>query len=160
MKIAPKILSLLVIGLITIFYAGCNKNDDKKKTEEETQLGKLKSSWNIVSANDGDDRTADFTGLILTVSGNFVQDGTYQYSLTGTRPNPSPWPASGTWKFGTNKSSQIIRDPGTASEIPMTYVVSDSELTLSFEVPEGSEGWTGSGRIQSVTGQWTFTFSK
>jgi hypothetical protein len=162
MKIASRLLSLLILALITTFYTGCKKDDDDKKTEEETQLDKLKGVWNFASANDGDDRTGDFgdpNPLVLTVTGNFVQGGTYNYSFTGSRPDPSPWPANGTWKFGTNKLTQIDRDPGGLNEIPMTYVVSATELILSFNIPAGHSGWPG-GRINSVTGDWTFTFTK
>jgi len=166
MKIASRLLSLLILGLITTFYTGCKKDDDNKKTEEEIQLDKLKGVWNLVSANDGDDRTDSFApapgadpNLVLTVEGNFVQGGTYNYSFTGTRPDPSPWPASGAWKFGTNKLTQIDRDPGGLNEIPMTYQVTATELILSFNIPAGHSGWPGS-RINSVTGDWTFTFTK
>ena len=52
--------------------------------------------------------------------------GTYGYSFTGTRPNPSPWPASGTWKFGSNVSTQMVRlddDP----DLGMNYVLTDTQ---------------------------------
>jgi hypothetical protein len=161
MKIASRILSLLIIAIITTFYTGCKKDDEDEKTEEQKQLDKLKGVWTLESANDGGDRTADFPKLVLTISGNYVQDGTYNYSFTGTRPDPSPWPQNGTWKFGTNKSTQIIRDPGGASEIEMTYQVTDTNLILSFTVPDGSTGWTGgTSRTRSVSGNWTFTFTK
>src|SRR5688500_13202535 len=111
MKIASRILSLLILVMITTFYTSCKKDDDNKETEEKQQLDKLKGVRTIVSANDGDDRTADFQGpdLVLTVAGNYVEGGTYNYSFTGRRPTPSPWPADGTWKFGTNKSTEVIR---------------------------------------------------
>ena len=161
MKIASRILSLMILVMVTTFYVGCKKDDDDKKTEEEIQLDKLKGVWTVVSANDGDDRTADFDdpAMVLTLEGNYAEGGTYNYSLTGERPDPSPWPASGTWKFGTNKSTQIVRDPGGVNEIAMTYSVTDTDLIIEFNVPDGSAGWPG-GRIGSVTGDWTFTFTK
>ena len=161
MKITPRILSLLILASVSLFYVGCKDKDDDKKTEEETQLDKLKGSWTLVSASDGDDRTEHFDGpvMVLTLSGNYVAGGTYNYSLTGERPNPSPWPADGTWIFGANKLTEMIRDPNTTSEVEMNYTVSDTNLTISFNVPEGSAGWPG-GRVQSVTGDWTFTFEK
>lgn len=159
MKIASRLLSLLVIVMITAFYTGCKKDDDDKKTEEETQLAKLNGVWNLESASDGDPRTDDFENLVLTLSGNYVEGGTYDYSFTGERPNPSPWPVSGKWKFGSPKTSQMVRDPGTPSEIAMTYTVNDTNLEISFTVPEGSTGWQGS-RVKSVTGNWTFVFTK
>lgn len=161
MKITSRRLSLLILLSLGIFFAGCKKDEPTKKTEEETQLEKLKGSWGLVSATmDANDRTADFPGLVLTLSGNYVEGGTYVYSFTGTRPDPSPWPVDGDWRFGNPKTSQMIRDPDSTDEITMTYTVTDTNLTISFDVPEAG-GWPGgSSRIQSVTGAWTFSFEK
>lgn len=161
MKIALRVLSLSIVVAISAFFAGCKDDDDDKPTQEKQQLDKLLGSWTMVSANDGTDRTGDFTDLVLTLSGNYVEGGTYNYSFTGIRPDPSPWPASGTWKFGTNKLTEMIRDPASSSEIAMTYTVTDTNLEISFTVPDGSSGWQGgSSRIRSVTGNWTFVFTK
>ena len=166
MKIAFRLLSLLILASIAGFYTGCKHHDDEQKTVEETQLGKLKSVWTLESANDGQDRTADFADtnnpeLKLTIEGNYVDGGTYNYSFTGHRPNPSPWPVSGTWKFGTNKLTDIIRDPGSGSETTMNYQVTDTNLIITFNVADGSDGWPGgNSRTRSVSGDWTFTFTK
>ena len=161
MKIASRILSLLILAFVSTFYMSCRKDDDEKETEEQRQLTKLKSVWTLETANDGQDRTGDFDNLVLTLEGNYAEGGTYNYSFTGIRPDPSPWPVSGTWKFGTNKSTELIRDPGGVNEIPMTYTVTDTNLVIEFTVPDGSAGWEGgSSRVRSVTGDWTFTFSK
>lgn len=162
MKITARILSLSILAIVSILYTGCKKDDDDKKTEEQTQLEKLKGVWSLQSANDGQDRTSEFANLVLTLEGNYVEGGTYNYSFTGTRPDPSPWPVSGTWKFDpANKSTQIIRDPGGVNEITMTYQVTDSNLIFSFTVPDGSTGWPGgTSRTRSVSGDWTFTFVK
>lgn len=161
MKIATRILSLVILFVVTTFYIGCRDKDTDKKTEEETQLIKLKSVWTLVTANDGQDRTADFPNLKLTLEGNYVEGGTYNYSFTGTRPDPSPWPAQGTWKFGTVKTTDIIRDPGGSNEIAMNYTVTDTNLIITFNIPDGSAGWPGgTSRVKSVTGDWEFTFEK
>lgn len=158
MKFITRILSIGVLGALTAFYVSC-KPDEPTKTAEEIQLGKLVSTWALSSANDSEDRTADFPGLVLTISGTFQPGQTYNYSLTGTRPNPSPWPASGTWKFGEDANTDIIRDPGSPSETNLTYSVNDNTLTIEFNIPSGSSGWPG-GRIESVEGDWTFVFTK
>lgn len=163
MKLATKILSLLVLVVITIFYSSCGGDDKKKKTDAEKQLDALKTTWTLQSASDGTDRTTDFPNLKLTVSGTFAQDGTYNYSFTGTRPNPSPWPGSGTWKFGTNPMTEIIRDPGSPQELPApsNYSLSDggNTLTINFNIPAGHTGFAGgTSRIRSVSGDWTFVF--
>ncbi len=130
-------------------------------TEEELQLNKLKGTWHLISANDGQDRTDDFPNLAVTIAGTYVAVGTYNYGFTGTRPDPSPWPADGTWKFGTNKLMEMIRDPGGVNELLMGYSVTDTEFIISFNVPDDSAGWAGgTTRMKSVTGDWTFTFGK
>ena len=75
---------------------------------------------------------------------------------TGTRPNPSPWGASGNWKFGTDPLTQIVRDPGTPEEIDATYTLTGNNLEIKFVIPDN---WVG-GRTQSVSGEWTFNFVK
>ena len=169
MKISSRTLSLIMLVAVSTIYTGCKKDDDDKKTQEQIQLEKLKGVWTVVSANDGGDRTADFVdadpanSMKLTLEGNYAEGGIYNYSLTGKRPTPSPWPASGTWKFGTDKLTQIIRDPGpnNPNELPepMTYSVTDTDLIIEFTVPDGHQGWPGS-RVNSVSGQWTFTFTR
>lgn len=162
MKIAFRALSLLILVVVSSFYAGCDKKEENPDTEEKKQLDKLRGAWTLQSATtDGTVRTTDFPGLVLTLSGNYVEGGTYNYSFTGTRPDPSPWPASGTWKFGTNKLTDMIRDPNSTSEIALRYVVTATDLEITFTVPDGSAGWEGgTSRIKSVTGNWTFTFTK
>ncbi len=156
MKVATRFLTLFAFVGLAVFYSGCGKEPTDNRTTEEKQLDQLKGTWAMVSANDGNDRTSDFSNLVLTVAGSFSQGGTYNYSLTGTRPNPSPWPASGTWKFGTDPLTQIIRDPGDDIEIDATYEVSATDLEIVFVIPDN---WVG-GRTQSVSGTWTFNFVK
>lgn len=166
MKIALRVLTLLILVAVSASYTGCRDDDDKTDTEEKKQLNKLLGSWTLQSADDGTVRTDEFVTdagqpLVLTLKGSYVEGGTYNYGLTGKRPDRSPWPAEGTWKFGTNKQTDMIRDPATASEIAMTYTVTDTNLEISFTVPDGSDGWQGgTSRISSVTGNWTFTFTK
>lgn len=165
MKLATRILSLLVMASLATFYMSCDNGGGDDQTEEQKQLAKLVGSWSLASAKeDGVERT-DFDGLVLTLSGTYVSDGgIYQYSFSGTRPNPSPWPGSGSWKFGSNVISELIRDPqqqgGTAeNEIVMGYNITDTQLTIEFTVPDGHTGWAGS-RAKTVTGDWVFVFTK
>jgi hypothetical protein len=156
MKVATRLLTLFAIVGLAVFYSSCKPDDKDNRTTEEKQLDQVKSSWALVSANDGNDRTADFPNLVLTLSGNFSQGGTYLYSLTGTRPSPSPWPEDGNWKFGTDPLTQIVRDPGSPIEIDATYEVSATDLEIVFVIPDN---WVG-GRTKSVSGTWTFNFVK
>jgi hypothetical protein len=157
MKIAGRILSIVVLAALAVLNMGCDGGSKNKPSVQETQFNQLKGTWALTTANDGSPRL-DFPNLVLTVSGAFT-DETYNYSFTGTRPNPSPWPQSGTWKFGADPEEDIIRDPGTSNETNMKYSVTATGLLISFTVPAGSAGFPG-GRVESVAGAWTFEFSK
>ncbi len=159
MKRTSRLLPFLVL-LTAVVFCACKDDDGDSKTVEQQQLEKLVGVWNIASAtDDSGDRTVDFNNLDLHVEGTYSGEGkTYNYNLTGTRPTPSPWPEVGTWKFGTNKNTDIIRDPGGPDEIMMNYTVTSDELTLTFTVPDGG-GW-GGGRVKNVIGDWTFKFTR
>lgn len=152
---------LLVILSTVLVISSCKKKDDPDPTEK-VQLDKLVKTWTISSAElDGTPRT-DFSTIALVISGTFNSNtpaGPYQYTISGTRPNPSPWPASGTWKFGDGEAAKsvIIRDSGV-NEVQMTYTLSGDgkQLTLNFTVT--GSGWAGS-RVNEVEGAWEFVFT-
>lgn len=158
MKVLARILSLFILLAVATLYTSCGGDDGPTKTQEEIQLDKLKANvWNIASVELGTtDRTSDFTNLKMTFTGTFVAGGTYGFSFSGTRPNPSPWPASGTWKFGPTVTTMMVRiddDP----DLGMEYVLTDTQLTIRFDY-DGS-GFAG-GRVEEVEGQWEFIFTK
>jgi hypothetical protein len=157
MKLLTRTLSLLLIASLTLFFANCG-GDDPAKSKEEVQLGKLKKTWNIVSAElDNVDRTADFTGFTLAFSGTYDKnavagDYPYDYSVGGSRPDPSPWPANGSWEFGGDPETLIIRDDG----IGIVYSInSNGQLTMQFTCPDGGCQYPGS-RTAQVEGNWEF----
>ncbi len=166
MKLLIRTLSLVVIASLTLFFANCGGGEDEKDPEE-VQLGKLSKTWSIKTSGgadlEGDDRTADFANFKLTISGEYDSgspEGPYDYDVTGSRPNPSPWPDAangngGTWTFeGTpdGDSGLIVRDDG----IGMNYTISGGELTLTFNFT--GPGYDGA-RTAEVGGNWTFVFN-
>lgn len=158
MKLGLRMLSVLVAIVMGLSLTNCDEESGGGASEEETQLGKLTGAWNISSVTlDGTPRTTDFPGLVLTISGTFnAPGGTYAYSFAGTRPNPSPWPASGTWQFDANPNSQIVRlDDG--QKINYSLGSSNAQLTMEFNY-QGS-GFPGS-RVEEVGGNWQFVFTK
>lgn len=155
MKLLTRTLSLLTIASLTLFFANCG-GDENEKSKEEVQLGKLKNTWNIVSAElDNIDRTADFTGFTLTITGTYDKsaepgDYPYDYTVSGSRPTPSPWDDSGSWEFGGNPETILVRDDG----ISMVYSInSNGELTLQFTCTACD--YTGA-RSAQVNGNWEF----
>jgi hypothetical protein len=158
MKFVARFLSLTLLAGAALFYASCGGDDGDTKSDEEIQLDALNKSWTLSSAtfDDTDIRTADFNGMILTLSGTFSPGATYSYSITGTTPTPSPWPRTGTWKFGADVKTQMIRT-SNSENLPMTYTLSGNTLTIEFNC-EACE-FAGGGRVSSVNGDWKFVFT-
>jgi hypothetical protein len=103
----------------------------------------------------GTNYTADYADFELTLSGS-SNSSVYAYGVLG-RPEISPWPSGGTWVFGSDVKSTITRDAGTADAVQIAYTVSDTQLTISFNF--AGEGFNA-GRVNSVSGDWSYTFSK
>src|SRR5688500_668851 len=107
MKFVARFLSLTLLTGAAFFYASCGGDDGETKSDEETQLDGVSKTWTLTDATlDGDPRFADFTNMKLTMLGTFSAGATYNYSITGTTPTPSPWPRTGTWKFGADVKTQ------------------------------------------------------
>ncbi|MBP9926614.1 MAG: hypothetical protein KBF45_11555 [Cyclobacteriaceae bacterium] len=148
-----RILPLLLISVSMLTYTGCKNNNDDPETVADIQFDKLNHVWKINTATfDGSDKTADYTGFQLTLSGT---KGTppFTYSTSG-RPSASPWPASGKWDFGSSPETIMIRDKGTPDELSMTYTVTESTLSISF-----SFNGDPYSRTSQVKGAWVYTFT-
>ncbi|QOI97738.1 MAG: hypothetical protein HRU69_09635 [Flammeovirgaceae bacterium] len=159
------LLSLAILIVTVIAFTHCN-DDGPNKAPEQIQLDKLKKTWTIVTSGgatlDATDRTADFSGFTLTIGGTFNSSnpkGPYTFSVSGTRPTPSPWPASGNWFFGGDPESQLIRDENNSGtqdsgDLSMTYFIdSTGKLNLTFTCT--SCNYAGS-RVSLVNGTWNF----
>lgn len=167
MRLLRLLCALLVLATATV---SC-KPDDKEDPTQKIFLGKLSKVWTLTDATLGTtDRTADFTGAELEIFGTFdasSPEGPYGYEFTGTRPNPSPWKAAGSWAFPEQTESvatMIIRDVdnsggSTADTIEVSYTLSSdgNTLTLTFTIPDGG-GFPGSARVNEVEGTWSFEF--
>jgi hypothetical protein len=145
---------LLLIGFMTL---NACKDNPPGPTEEEVQLGKLVKTWNLSSVTlDGGSPGVDYTNFKLVLSGTAGATN-FTYSTQG-RPIKSPWPGSGTWRFGAVVASQVVRDPGTSDELPLTYNVSQDGNSLQINFTFSGEGYTA-GRLDNVSGNWVFTFN-
>lgn len=163
MKLLSKVLSLLILSSCALFYMSCDNGGDPEKSDEEKQLEQLVFAWTLQSATlDDVDRTADFPNFVLTLSGT-PGNSVFNYAIAGTTPARSPWPRStgdGTWIFGQNPLTDIIRDPDSANETPMNYTVNGNSLVITFNIDPGSDGWPGGSRVEAVSGEWVFTFTR
>jgi len=157
MKALARILSLIVVASAATLLMNCDSGGGGETPAEELELNKLNGTWTMTTADlDGTDRSDDFDNLVLTISGTFSNstNPTYNFSFTGSRPNPSPWPANGTWRF-ESVPNKIIRR--LTDDQLIDYQVSDTQLTMEFNY-QGA-GFAG-GRVGEVAGDWTFVFTK
>lgn len=167
MKHLARLLSLLLLVSAGAFFSNCGGDDDGGTSEEETQLAKLKGEWTLTSVTYEGSPEDRFDGaeLTLAVTGNFSAGGKYNYSFStnGAQIDASPFPESGKWKFGSPLTSSIVRldsELGSYDDIEMSYTVTETTLTLSFESPAESSFVIGNGRTASVEGSWVFEFTK
>lgn len=150
----------LFIGLIS--FSSCDKGGAPEPSVEETQHKLLSGTWTISQVRFGagnTDRTSEYTGMKLTLSGDFSSNNEYAYSRT-TLAQISPLSKSGKWGFDTNDPENIVillTDENNASlNIPVTYSVTETQLQLVFTY----SGAGYAGRVSAVEGTWTFGFTK
>jgi len=156
-----KVTFLAFIGVIGLLAGSCKSDPDP--TVQEVQLKKMARTWTLNSVTlDGVNKktSSEYNNFKLTISGTYdakLPDAEYSYSVSG-RPQLSPWPASGKWKFGTGApQSQLVRDDGTDNEISVTYSIQDNplQLTISFNY----QGSGIAGRTSVVKGGWEMVFN-
>jgi len=158
MKFVTKWLSFITLFAALVVLNGCG-GDDPEKSEEELQLDKLRGSWTITSVvNDDVDRSDEYPGMSLSITGTYKEDGTYAYTSTATPwPSLSPWKANDNWKFNSaTPSTMIVRQSDT---VDMKYTLSNNDTELRVEFDYGGTGFKNS-RTASVGGNWVFTFKK
>jgi hypothetical protein len=140
-----KVLLVIAIGMMVLTLNDCKKDD----AVEPDPLAPLVGVWSCTKAARAGVAQDGYDNFKLTLSGTSGAT-TFGYSAAG-RPPLSPWPASGSWKFGTNTATDIVRD----TDLPVSYSVTDTQLEVTFS-------YTGSGfaRGNEVSGVWVFTFTK
>jgi hypothetical protein len=163
MKIVARMMSLAVVAGALVFFASCG-SDDPKPTDQQVQLDKLKKTWTIVTpigAKLGDDnRTDEFPGFTLTISGNYNSSSPNTPSnatltVGGGRPEIGPWPSTSGWEF-VNISGNMGTIKRTIDDINITYsILTNGRLLLVFECPIGVCDYEPS-RVKKVDGVWTF----
>jgi hypothetical protein len=168
MKLIARFLSLTLLAGAAVLYASCDGDGGETKSEQQIQLEALSKTWTLTGAElSGDDtRFDDFTDMKLSISGAFSAgqpNGPYPYTIAGELPTPSPWPRTGTWSFGSQVKSQLIRNPSpgaNAEDLEMFYTLTGNTLTIEFNCEgDGCEFAGGSGRVASNEGEWVFTFT-
>jgi hypothetical protein len=156
MKALKFFLLIASVGVLFTF-SNCGGGGSTSEPITDQQLGKLVKTWKLTSVTLAGNAvtTPSYTGFQLAITGTKGQTSfNYTTSFPSTRPL-SAWKSSGTWKFGTEPTTMITRDAGTADELAMTYVVSGTTLQINFN-------YTGGGystRTDQVEGAWVFNFT-
>lgn len=159
MKLVTRTLSLITTASLVLFFANCGGSEGSKTPTEKKQLGKLTGTWVLTQATLAGgtpaDKTSDYDGFTLTLSGTFDADSEeefpYSYATTN-RPDLSPWEASGDWGFGANPKTQVVRDD---DQVINYTISSNGNLTLMFTY--SGDGFP-SAKLAEVEGSWTLEF--
>jgi hypothetical protein len=154
MKLKKEILLKLSLLVFTTILFNCISKHNAP-SYEEIQLSKLNATWNTTSVMKDGASQLGYDNLKLTISGA-SSSKTYIYAVTG-RPAKSPWPSGGSWTFGSNVMTQLIRDKGTLDELPISYSITSNTLTLQFQF--SGVGYVG-GKVGEASGNWSFVFTR
>jgi hypothetical protein len=139
-----KITIPLLIAITLSAVLSCKKSDPTTEDIQNQISRKFQSStWKVRNVQrDGVDVTSDYSGFMLNIG-----SGTY------TTVNGSlAWPASGTWAFKSQSTTQVIRD----GSIPVDFVFDDpnKSLTLTFTITQST--YTN-GRTSALQGGYIFS---
>ncbi len=152
MTYSRALLSAALLGSIIIF-AGCGGKGGNPEPLSDKQLGLLSKTWKVKSVLLGStDSTSHWTNFKLTIGGTKGQPNSFTYSCTG-RPPRSVWPSSGTWTFGSDPATMIIRDAQAQDALNITYSVDATSANLQLQFSFSGTGYT---RVSNVSGDWTF----
>lgn len=172
MKHLARFLYLILIVGAGFFLSNCGGDGGgKKESEKEKQFNKLKGTWTVLAvettAPGGNTEWSDKfeDGTLTLISENFEEDGSFAYTFeVDGGVSTSPWPGEGSWMFSdSNPSNNIIRldSEHSAPNLTMTYQLLDAEtLEINFQLDPGINFVIPNGKVASVEGDWTFTFTK
>lgn len=119
-------------------HNGPTTEDIQKQTSQKLQA----ATWKVKTVlRDGVDVTTDYTNFTLTIAAS-----------TYTTTNGSlAWPASGTWAFQNQSTTQVIRD----GSLPVDFVLSTDATSLSLTFTIATSTYIG-GRTNGLKGNYEF----
>jgi hypothetical protein len=158
-----KSLKLLLAGAflgVLLMNSGCGGKSDPAPSVEDAQLAKLSKTWKAtaVTLNNTSMMTnaqAGYSNFTMTISGTPGQTASgFSFTTSGRVAGDKnyPWPSNGTFHYGTDPATLLIRD----DTLPITYAVTDTQLQMTFTY--NGPGYNG-GRVTQVQGNWVMTFS-
>jgi hypothetical protein len=154
-----KLIKLLLLSsslVSLLIFSNCGGDKKPVVPIPDQQLEKLSKTWRLTSVTlDGTPvTTPSYAGFQLTITGT-KGAASFGYTTTG-RPSLSSWKSSGTWTFGTDPVTMIIRDAdNTADRLDINYTVTDTNLELRYNF----QGNGYPARTDQVKGNWIFNFA-
>ena len=148
-KMAYSLLIIyILIMTVLIFTVGCSSK--VQPSMEDQQLQKMLGTWKATSVQvDGTDITDQYTDFTLTI---FKNGNTKE--MVATNPGYAFYAGVDVWVFASSsQASKMIR---SSDGIEMNIQFNQSTLTLTFNVPQPSNG----GRVSGMSGNFTFNLVK
>jgi hypothetical protein len=160
MKNLARILSVLVLAAVALFFSACGGDGGDEPDPAAQQIELLVGTWKIASpapagsvTYNGDEYSSDYAGFTIVIASS--SNNTMTYTVTG-RPAEtlSPWNANGTFTFGADVKTQLKRGDG----VDLSYTVSGNSLQLTLTGYPSDKGYPT--RVESVEGDWVFKLTK
>src|ERR1041385_2481108 len=148
-----KLLLAVAISTMVLVLIDCKNDNAPEPSLKDKQLQMLIGTWNDVQVVKDGIAQPGFENFKVTISGTPGSD-TFNYTCVG-RPNMSPWPSSGTFTFGVEPITDLVRDQSTQYMVNLSYTVKDSDLHFEFDYLGGFPA-----RMNDVPGHWTFDLAK
>lgn len=148
MKRTNLLIALVLLGVSVSFWK-CGDDPPPAVSPQDAQLAKLSKTWKANATTYNSGAITGYENFVITMTGT-PGTATFNYTITGRPTGPTPWPASGTFTFGTDFATILTREDG----IVVTYSVTDTQLQFNFTY--AGSGFTG--RVGNVEGVWSYTF--
>src|SRR5690349_10736515 len=135
-------LMIVVMGMVAM---ACGGGDSEPTKQDKVRKLLTAGTWKIQSVTVGD---LDAMELFENTQITFTKNG-----FTSTNGAPV-WPATGSWSFGDDAATKLIR----SDEVEITITTIDEE-TFSCDL-YWDENVFGEGRTDAVEGEHSFVFKK
>ncbi|MEM9896276.1 MAG: hypothetical protein AAF789_07890 [Bacteroidota bacterium] len=157
MKRLTNLLSALVFASLVIFMS-CGGDDSPSVDPLADEIANLTISQGFVTQKsnvftNGEIPDGEWDGFKVTFTGTIeAKGGSFNTTVASVGANADDyidvWPVSGNWTLSED-GTMIMRSDG----INMSATISDSQLIVTFNVPDPSA------RTSGIAGNWSFTFT-
>lgn len=152
------IRSLSIFFFFCILPFGCGREDVQLRPVDLV-MQKIGGTWRPLHINlDGVDVVSRYSDFRLTFSGADTTELIY-FSTNG-RPDPFPWPVSGTVKLGTREDTDLVINP----DRNIVYAADGNNLEFTMDYMSAPQQGPIDGDsamiLTKIVGTWVFTLTK